>query len=87
VLLAGDGIREGIQSLTELVSRNATKAFTLGVIEVAIYRFSRGRFAIQPRVLAKTEVVSRHSVFADDDPEDEAPDDRADLQREVTPNI
>jgi hypothetical protein len=73
VLLAGDGIRECVQSLTELVSRNASKAFTLGVIEVAIYRLSRNRFAVQPRVLSKTEVVTRHSVFTDDDLEDEAP--------------
>jgi hypothetical protein len=73
VLLAGDGIREGVQSLTELVSRNASKAFTFGIVEVAIYRFGRGQFAIQPRVLAKTEVVTRHSVFADDDLEGDAP--------------
>jgi hypothetical protein len=41
VLLAGDGIREGVQSLTELVNRNATKAFTFGLIEVALYRFAK----------------------------------------------
>jgi hypothetical protein len=59
VLLVGDGIREGVQSLTELVNRNATKAFSFGLIEVALYRFEKNRFAIQPRVLARTEVVTR----------------------------
>jgi hypothetical protein len=59
VLIAGDGIREGIQSLTELVNRSSTKAFTFGLIEVALYEFGRGRFAIQPRVLAETEVITR----------------------------
>jgi len=34
VLIAGDGIREGMQSLTELVNRSATKAFSFGLIEV-----------------------------------------------------
>lgn len=59
VLLAGDGIREGLQSLTELVNRNSTTAFTFGLIEVAVYRFGKSRFAIQPRVLAQTELVTR----------------------------
>jgi hypothetical protein len=59
ILLAGDGIREGIQSLTELVNRNATKAFTFGVIEVAIYQFAKNRFALQPRLLAETESLIR----------------------------
>ena len=39
MLLAGDGIREGVPSITELVNRNATKAFSFGLIEVALYRF------------------------------------------------
>jgi hypothetical protein len=59
VLLAGDGIREGVQSLTELVNRTATKAFTFGLLEVAVYRFGKDRFAIQPRLLAETELITR----------------------------
>jgi hypothetical protein len=59
VLLAGDGIREGVQSLTELVNRNVTKAFTFGLVEVAIYRFNRNRLAIQPRILARTTDIIR----------------------------
>jgi hypothetical protein len=59
VLLAGDGIREGMQSLTELINRTATKAFTFGLLEVAVYQFGRNRFAIQPRLLAETEVITR----------------------------
>ena len=60
VLIAGEGIREGVQSLTELINRSATKAFSFGLIEVAIYQFEKGRFAIQPRILAQTEIVTRH---------------------------
>ena len=63
LLLAGDGIREGVQSLTELVNRNATKAFSFGLIEVALYQFGKHRFALQPRVLAETEVVTRHMTI------------------------
>ena len=59
VLLAGDGIREGVPSITELVNRNATKAFSFGLIEVALYRFGKNRCALQPRLLARTEFVTR----------------------------
>jgi hypothetical protein len=63
VLLAGDGIREGLQSLTELVNRNASKAFSFGLVEVALYQFGKGRMAIQPRVLAATEIVTRQMTI------------------------
>lgn len=58
-LIAGDGIREGMQSLTDLVSRSATKAFSLGLIEVALYRLGNDRLVVQPRVLAKTKIIER----------------------------
>jgi hypothetical protein len=63
LLLAGDGIREGVQSLTELVNRSATKAFTFALIEIAVYQFGKNRIAIQPRVLAETEVVTRQMTI------------------------
>ncbi len=86
VLLAGDGIREGVQSLTELVNRNASKAFTFGIVEAAVYRFGTSRFAIQPRLLAVTEVLTRQltilnvkgkseSISIDDASEDAATTD------------
>lgn len=78
ILIVGDGIREGVQSLTELVNRNASKSFVFGLIEVALYRFGKNRFALQPRVLAETEILTRqvtimsingeaHAVSANDD--------------------
>jgi hypothetical protein len=63
ILIAGDGIREGVQSLTELVNRDATKAFVFDLIEVALYRFGKNRFVIQPRVLADTEGVKRQVMI------------------------
>lgn len=41
------------------MNRNATKAFSFGLVEVALYRFGANRFAIQSRVIAETEVVTR----------------------------
>jgi hypothetical protein len=59
VLIAGEGIREGVQALAELINRNATNAFSFGLVEIALYRFSNGRLTIQPRILAQTEILTR----------------------------
>jgi hypothetical protein len=67
VLIAGDGIREGVQSLTDLVNRSATKAFSLGLVEVALYRLGNDRFIVQPRVLAETEIIERRMTIVDMD--------------------
>jgi hypothetical protein len=63
VLIAGDGVREGVQSLTDLVNRSATKAFSFGLIEIALYRFANDRLIVQPRVLAETEVIERRMTI------------------------
>src|SRR5262249_19566695 len=67
VLIAGDGIREGVQSLTDLVNRSATKAFSFGLIEVALYRFGNDRFVVQPRILAETEIIERRMTIVNMD--------------------
>jgi hypothetical protein len=59
VIIAGDGIREGVQSLTDLVNRSATKAFSLGLVEVALYQLGNDRLIVQPRILAETETIER----------------------------
>jgi hypothetical protein len=63
VLIAGDGIREGVQSLTDLVNRSATKAFSFGLIEVALYRFGNHQLLVQPRVLAETKIIERRMTI------------------------
>ena len=59
VLIAGDGVREGLQSITDLIGRSATMAFSFGLVEVALYQFNGGQVAIQPRILAQSEIFSR----------------------------
>jgi hypothetical protein len=63
VLIAGDGIGEGVQSLTELVNHSATKAFSFGLVEVALYGLGNERFIVQPRVLAETEIIERRMTI------------------------
>ena len=66
LLIAGDGIREDIGAMADLVNRNAASAFELGLVEVALYDLAGEGLAIQPRVLAKTHVLERTVVLLSD---------------------
>lgn len=63
LLIAGDGIREDVGAMAELVNRNAASAFSLGLVEVALYDLGGGGLAIQPRVLARTQLIERTIVM------------------------
>lgn len=64
-LVVGDGIREEVQRLAETINRSATKAFSLGIVEVALYDLAeRQQILVQPRLLAKTELLTRQVVVA-----------------------
>jgi hypothetical protein len=65
LLIAGDGIREDVGALAELINRNAALGFSFGLIEVALYGLGgrqEGGLAIQPRVVAKTQLIERGVV-------------------------
>ncbi|EGF33623.1 hypothetical protein IMCC9480_3401 [Oxalobacteraceae bacterium IMCC9480] len=59
LLIAGDGIREGVADITELIDRNAASGFSFGLVEVALYQFADGALVIQPRIIAKTQIIER----------------------------
>ena len=73
LLIVGDGIREGVENIVNFVQRHSGLHFTLAMVEAALYRDADHRIIVQPRCLARTEVVQRF-VFGDDqampDPED-----------------
>jgi hypothetical protein len=62
LLIAGDGIREGISSMAELITRNAALGFSFGLVEVALYEFGDQGLVVQPRVVARTETIERTFV-------------------------
>ena len=62
LLVAGDGIREDVAALAELINRNAASAFAFGMVEVALYDLEDEGMAVQPRVIAKTHVFERNVV-------------------------
>jgi hypothetical protein len=66
LLIAGDGIREDVGAITELVNRNAAAGFSFGLVEVALYGIEDGSLAIQPRVVAKTQLIERTVVLVRD---------------------
>lgn len=50
LVVAGDGIREDIAGLAELINRNATQGFSFGLVELALYEFGQSGIAVQSRV-------------------------------------
>lgn len=59
LLIAGDGIREGITGMADLITRNAALGFSFGLVEVALYQFGEQGLVVQPRVVARTETIER----------------------------
>jgi hypothetical protein len=64
LLIAGDGIREDVGALAELINKNAALGFSFGLIEVALYGLDGSEgVAVQPRVVAKTQLIERPVVI------------------------
>jgi hypothetical protein len=66
LLIAGDGIREDVGALSELINNNAAMGFSFGLVEVALYGFGDGSLAIQPRAIAKTRIMEKTVVVLRD---------------------
>ena len=86
LLIIGDGIREGVGKIVDFVQRHSGLHFQLALVEAALYRDSEDQILVQPRVLARTEIVQRIVVEGGvpiDAPEEEEQDDvHSDLERE-----
>ena len=62
LLIAGDGIREGVKGITEFLSNAGHLNFTLAMVELSIYSASGIGQLIVPKVLVKTVEISRMIV-------------------------
>lgn len=63
LLIVGDGIREGVETLADYLQGNPGFHFTLGLVELAVHRMPGALgFVIQPRVLARTVNIERGIV-------------------------
>jgi hypothetical protein len=66
LLIVGEGIREGIESLTEYLQKHAGFHFTLSVVEMAVHKHPSQGFFVQPRILARTVHIERGIVRLND---------------------
>lgn len=62
LLIVGDGIREGVESLADYLQVHAGFHFTLGIVEMTVFQLPAGSFIVQPRVLARTVNIERGIV-------------------------
>ena len=62
LLIVGDGIREDVEDIVGFVQRHSGLHFNLALVEAALYRDGANRIVVQPRVLARTEIVRRFVV-------------------------
>jgi hypothetical protein len=66
LLIVGDGIREGVESMTEFLQQHAGLHFTLALVELALLEVPTGGYIVQPRILAKTTNIDRGIVSVED---------------------
>ena len=59
LLIVGDGIREDAAHIVDFIQRHSGLHFNLALVEAALYRDAEERLIVQPRVLARTEVLQR----------------------------
>ena len=62
LLIVGDGIREGVESLSGFLQLHAGFHFTLGIVEMPVFRLPHDGWIVQPRVLARTVNIERGIV-------------------------
>ncbi|HEY0014065.1 MAG TPA: hypothetical protein VGB79_14580 [Allosphingosinicella sp.] len=64
LLIVGDGIREGVEAISEYLQIHAGLHFTLGLVELPIYAMPDGGRIVVPRVLARSRNLVRTVVAA-----------------------
>lgn len=62
LLIIGDGIREGVEAIAEYLQAHAGLHFSLGLVEMPIYDADGGLRLVVPRVLARTQLITRTVV-------------------------
>ena len=76
LLIVGDGIREDLEDIVGFVQRHSGLHFNLALVEAALYHDGADHIIVQPRVLARTEIMPRY-VVGDGGGGDVPPDDHS----------
>ena len=65
-IVAGDGIREGVEHLTEFLQQHVGLHFTLSLVELSLWRHpDHDNILIQPRIIARTVQIERAVIRLD----------------------
>ncbi len=64
LLIVGNGIREGVEGLAEVMQKSPLLGFTLALVETAVYKMGEATddVLVQPRVLLRTREIVRHVI-------------------------
>jgi hypothetical protein len=68
LLIVGDGIREGVENISNFLQKHASLNFTFALVEEACFLLpdeQGGGILVQPRTIAKTEIIERSVVRLD----------------------
>ena len=68
LLIVGDGIRSGTESLINFIEQYGNLRFGFGLVEVAAFRLPNDEVLLQPRILAKTELLQRTVLIGSNGP-------------------
>jgi hypothetical protein len=66
LLIVGDGIRIGVETIAEYLQGHSGLHFTLGLVELPVYQLTDGARIVVPRVLAKTQTLVRSVIEVPD---------------------
>ena len=67
LLIVGDGIQEGVETIVDFLQQHAGMHFTLALVEVAIFKAGPQGYLVQPRIAMKTQMVPRGVVAIEDE--------------------
>jgi hypothetical protein len=63
LLVAGDGIREEVRGIADLINKNATSAFSFGLFQIELYEGPEGALMVQPRAISRTQLIERTVII------------------------
>jgi hypothetical protein len=62
LLIVGDGIREGAESIAEFLANAGSLAFSLAMVELSMYTYESSDLLVIPRIITKTVELQRYVV-------------------------
>jgi len=62
LLIVGDGIREGTKGITEYLNKSTNFHFTMGIVEMPMFRINENEILIFPRTTLKTVEIQKINI-------------------------